>query len=752
MDDRAASIVLQNIFGSYSNRMKSGMALMRKSIHENYQMTMRFIENPTSVWDSFCKNAKLDITNKVDTYCEYKPKFPTARIKFVKDITQSIITRMVTILDAKESVDSKCSVNISYVDCMKYVEDPMHLELASVYKIVSHSIIINSWRVSMCEYTYGDSETDTRLINGPIDKYIVECSYVGAPKLIYVNFLKLVGMLNSDYDYKLVLLKERGTTKLSLPTVITNKFMNETPISKCIIYDVPNTNFQNIVFYENLWKPLDLAVVESGKEILYKEPPNTNILTSKYEAIIYQAICVKDDNDYKVISENHICHFEKARVINNPKSWESVINNHDMFVVSYDNVLYYYSKTFNIQYSVVGVYKYLTLWSFTVPSYLRYYNRPIELQNKNGSWMLEKELTECSDDETETFNKMAIVYSDVFSPLPKISKLSPIIRLIYQYITETNIIGMPHDMVIHIFDENIISSSELIHMCKMDDLILIGKKPSVVNYFDFIIHSKTICSLYSNTLLSSQFPNIEVANNFDINSLIRETSFVNNSVDILYLQNSFDNIDTLPKMIKFKEATNKILSKRGRLYIAFFNADVLNIERNKNAFVDDLINCLFEPAHVYTKQRRRTSNENIFIKRNVDAEELDEIYMRRKRFDNVFTVVYTPQKIETDDFHTYSLEDGYLYVMYPKSLEYIDIYEKIIKSKQLPINSFELEPGIKYYAISQCALELFGKCLLKVVPYKTRVLTNIISRTETFAHLLNSQYEKIFNSLQLNIY
>ena len=743
MDDRAASIVLQSIFGSYSNRIKSGINLIRKSTNENHQIVIRFVEDSNTVWNTFIQNTKSDIIKKSDIYCEYKPKFPTTRIKFVKDITQAIITRMVTILDAKESEDSKCAISISYIEHKKNDDTLTNLELCNVYKIKSKILNMYSWTISLCEYTYGDSETDHRLLNGPIDKYDVECVYVGTPKLIYENFLRLIALLNPEYDYKSVLLAERRYTKLNMPAIITNKFMNEAKISKCSIFDIPNTDFKNIVFYNNLWKPLDYVIVEGNKELMYIEN-SSNILTTNYKTIIKQSICLKIGDEYKSIYD--------FPTIKNISSWSELIDNYSTFVIEYDNNLYYYSDTLHIYYSPESDYKYVSLWNFTLPSNIKDYNVPIELKNESGLWKVIPSVEHNDEEnELEMFNKMSIAYSSKFSELPKTTDLNPIIYLIYQYITETNIISNAHETVIHVFDSNVISSSELIRICEIDELILIGKKPSIVNYFDNIVHPKTICSLYSNTLLSNQFPNIEVANDLNINSLIMKTSFVNNSIDIIYLQNSFSRLNTFPRIIKFKEASKKILSKRGKLFVVFFNIDSLK-PSHEDYEVDDFINCMFEPKYSYNKIRKQTPNESIVIKYDVNENDLNTIYHQRIVV-NSFTVICSSNDINTNLFHKYRIKDKYVYVLYPTDMiRYINEYESILSSNEIPIKQFYLDNEIKYYTLSPRVFNVFGKCNLSVIPYKTKTLTGIISKTEAYAHLLNSHNEKIFNSLQLNIY
>ena len=748
MDDKAISIVLQNIFGSHSNRIRYGLSLIQNSITENYQFVMKFATTPSSIWRRLLLHNASEIVDVSRTYCELRPKFPSTKIKFVKDTSQSIITRSVSLIDIKESEDSKCTMNLSYVDYKK-VSDSVNLESLAVYKLRTQCVHIFSWKVARCEYTYGESENDLRLLNGPVDKYDVECTYVGTPSNILENFLRFIALVDTDYSYQRVLLKQRGIVPLQLPSIITNKFMNHVAVEKCTIMDIPSTDFKSVNVYESIWKPNDVLISEVDNEIYYKAPYTKAILVSKYATIIRQTMCVKCADGYFIVFGDDVNNdnFKMIKPIDTPTSWNDVIANHENFLVIYGDLMYYYSNTLDIVYLPTKHYSYLNLWKFVLPSTVQNYSNPLKLRYEGDKWIINDEIENTTDDtnENEAFNKMSIAYCHRFFTSPKESLLTSIIKLSYQYITETIMINNPHEYVIHVFDPQIIDSTELIKICNMNNLILVGKKSSILNYFNAIVDNKSVRALYSNTSMHETIPNVEVVSTCNINTLLHETSFINNSIDVLYLQNSFGSINTLPKLIRFQRDVSKILSKRGKLYLTFFNMNTLGVH-NDELFMT----VMFEPEYITKRITKKSMSQggNIVIEADINSDDLTKVYQLRSSLTDYFTVV------RSKHFHEYNVNGHYLYVMYPSyyTQKVMAVYDEVIPHGTSPIVPFNLTDDLKYYAIDPRVLRIFGESTYTTIPYKTQVITNIISRTENYAYVLNANNEKVFNSLQINVY
>ena len=776
MDDKAISIVLQNIFGSHANRIRYGLSLIQNSTNENYQFIMKFVETPSVIWKRLLQYNTAEILDVSRNYCELRPKFPSTKIKFVKGTSQAILTRSISLIDVKESEDSKCAMNLAYVDYKKMAA-PMNLETVDTYKLRTQYVHLFSWKVARCEYTYGEAENDSRLLNGPVDKYDVECTYVGTPVSILENFLKLVSLIDINYSYQHILLIQKGIVSLRLPSIITNKFMNEVPVEKCIIMDIPSTDFKNVNVYENLWKPNDISISELNHEIYYKAPYVKDVLVSKYATIVRQTMCVKSGEEYDIVYGEPIdvANFKMIEPIEKPASWDDIMSNHVRFLAIYGSNMYYYSDTLDITYSPTKHYTYLNLWRFTLPLSTFDHNDTLRLRHDGGKWVMAKDVSnkdvsdkdvsnkDVSDNyimadvsESETFNKMSIAYCHKFFTVPKESRITSIIKLLYQYIVETIITNNPHEYVIHAFDPQVIDSTEMIRICNMNNLIIIGKKPSVLNYFNAIVDNKSVRALYSNTSMNDGIPNVEVVSSCNVNMLLHETSFINNSIDVLYLQNSFGAINTLPRLIKFQKDTSKILSKRGKLYITFFNMNTLGIH-NEELF----LTTLFEPEYIIRRIVKKSlmQNGNVLIEKDIDAKSLLKVHELRTPFSDYFTVVQSKTKANvktevSENIFEYAVGAHYLYVMYPSyyTQKEISIYDELIKERKAPIVPFHLLDDLKYYAIDPTILRIFGDSSYTSIPYKTQVITSIISRTENYTYVLNMNNEKVFNSLQINVY
>lgn len=775
MNDKYINIILQNLFGSYSNRILAGINLIQMSTTENYQLSLKFSNNHSVVWEKIKEYDDKEHTFKLHYYTEYKTKFPSTRLKFIKENNQELLTRLITILDVRESQDSNASISIAYVDAKKFCPNNGLCE-HSIYKIDSEHVKLFGWDIANSKYTYGESTKDKRLLNGPIDRTVVECSYVGIPRLIKENLLKLLGLIDKKYDYKSILLDINSVNLFKTPSILTNRFMNKISPRECTIYKTNSTDFYNIITYENLWNPEDVVIVKNGKEI-YNYSKKSDITTKYYSTVISQALCTYSDNTYYILEGDvpiDSPNFHKMEEIKHNTSWANLIKSHHMFIVEKDSNYYYYNNDISINYDVTFPYKTIQLWKFIFPSINQNYNQIIKINWKQGKYYDSEVTKESSDNESDMFDKLCTVYSSKFSKLETITKFSSIIKLMYQYISESIFSYMPHNNFIHIFDFKNISSMELVKFCKINELILVGKKSNIVEYFERLTKENNVGMLFSTTLINDTIPQIEVVNPSEedfINNLIKCTSFINNSIDVLYLQNNFTKLNTFSKLIEFALNSDKILCKRGHLCINFFNLanlnkDIVNLKQQEMDYsidgVSDLelniIDVLFSPS-IVTKRIGHVlqENESILIDRNVDEKELLKIYNIRKDLQDVYTVVISNNEIYDDSFERYKLENKYIYVLYPKYKNIIlseriqCVVHEAFKNKKILMGTIDVD-GLEYYAIDPLLLSVFGEYERVVIPFKTQIINELIAKNSRYTFVTDPVHENILNSMQLNIY
>ena len=776
MNDKYINIILQNLFGSYSNRILAGINLVQMSTTENYQLNLKFSNNHSVVWDKIQKyNTGKDIINKKYSYVEYKTKFPSTRIKFIKEKDQDILTRLITILDVRESQDSNASINISYVDTKKFCTEN-GLSEHSIYTINSEHIKLFGWDIICCKYTYGESLEDKRLLNGPVDRTVVECLYIGSPKSIKENLLKLLSVIDEKYDYKSVLLDINSINLFKMPSIITNRIMNETKIEQCKIYEIDSTDFFNIITYENLWNPEDIVIVKDGKEI-YNYSKKSDITTKYYSTVITQALCTYSNNVYHIVEGSvpiDSPNFSDLKEIKKCDSWSDLIKRYNMFIVKKSSDYYYFNNDISINYDVTRSYKNIPLWKFIFPSINQNYAHTVRINWKNGKCCNVEVTKDTGDCESDMFDKLCTVYSGKYSKLENITKFSSIIKLMYQYISESIFTALPHNNFIHIFDFKNISSIELIKFCKIDELILVGKKPNVVEYFERLTKESNVGILFSSTLINDTAPQIEVVNpsNEDfISNLVKKTSFINNSVDILYLQNNFTRLNTFPKLVEFALNADKILCKRGHLCINFFNLNNLNKSIVKLSVQDvdykidgvsdselRVIDTLFAPT-VITNRIGKILNENesIIINKNISEKDLIKVYDMRKDLQNVYTLIICDDEMMDDKYDVYKLENKYLYVLYPnyKNDELLkrvkDIVSKALTTKEDLIEMINVD-GLEYYAINSLLLSVFGECERVVIPFKTQIINELVCQNSKYTFVADPAHENVLNSMQLSIY
>ena len=776
MDEKSITIILQNVFGSYANRILSGIHLIQKSMKENYQLILKFSNNHSVVWSKFLEENKSDITKKSVIYSIYKPKFPSKKIKFVKTSSQNTLTRTITILDIEEKEkESNASLSMAYVD-VKEDTPNISLELTSVHKIVSEHMILHGWDTSKCNYTYAQDIHDRRLINGPIDRTDVECVYVGNPKHTRENLFKLLALIDESYDYKNILLKNSAMQLYRLPSILTNRIMNSFDIKDCKIYETPSTKFYNIISYENLWSPMDTVITQNGKEIFTKNE-KADSMTKYYSTIIHQALCTFHDGVYFIL-DGHVPvekdDFVQMKCLKGYAEWKDLIDDHDMFAVIHDGKHYYYNKNIVIDYAVNASFKSTCLWKFILPCMSQNYPCTMKIKYRDGKYYETEIVKEIPDKEEEAFNKLCATYSNTFTPLTKDTKFSSIIRLTYQYISENIFSDKPHESIIHIFDTKSIGSVELVKFCKSEKLILVGKRPYVVEYFEKIVKDSDVGILHSNSVITDHIPQIEVINtckNDFIESLIKETSFINNSIDIIYLQNNFTHFNTFPKIVKLAQNASKILSKRGRVYVNFFNLTKINhmlvkteatmpFFNLKGVPLEDiqLIDELFEPyIHTVRIGKLVYKDKNILIEKDINNEELDEVYRIRRLMAESYTVIVSKRSVSNHGFfEEYRLGEVYLYVLYPifenRSMESVvkSVVKEALEKREHVIKTISID--VPYYAINPMLFSVFGECSSVVSPYKTQILSTLISQNPSYLYVINKENESVFGSLQLNIY
>lgn len=772
MDDKAINVVLHNAFGSYSARIASGIKLMQRIAKDNCQIVLKFSKDYSEIWKKCLDATTTGIIESSAVYCEYKPSFSSSKIRFTQNSSQNYITRALTILDIKESETCAASVSMAYVDA-RSCDTQLSLERINIYKVHQKTLDLYRWKISLCDYTYGESEFDHRLERSPIDRSDVECVYVGNIKDMKQNFLKLIAILGENYDYKRILLKSNSATIMHLPQILSNRDMNEIDIFSCKLYEVFGTKFNNIVIYHNLWNPLDIVITENDREIYSKQETYEMISTSKfYKTIITQDISITHEGmRYVLKNDTGLEELFTPMKQFKAKSWQNAIENNSMFMVYYNSKLYYYNKNVVINYSLNSSHKFIDVWKTILPSMNQTRPCTIKLKGCDGKWVNTEIIRSEPDSEELIFNKLCSFYSNKYEKICKSCSISSVILLIYQYITENVLVNRAHEVVIHIFDSQIISANELIKLCNIVKLFLVGERHYIVEYFKKIISSDAMGTISSSSSIVNKTPQIEILNIYKqdfVESLIRDTSFINNSVDAVYLQNNLSIISTFPKLVKFAKDIKSILSRRGHLYIIFFNLDVietntLHICKSDNAFtirgddgrITELILTMFSPK-IYTKRigEQCDKNKSIIINRDVDKKELEEIYIKRAKFEDVFTIIVSRLHIICDKYAQYSIMDGKyeLYVLYPKSyIQYKPLIEYFVKTNTSPYLQFAYD-DVKYYCIHPKLLEVFGEYEYTVFPYKTKLLTSIISPSSGFSSIITHENENIFRSLQLCVY
>ena len=781
MDEKSIIIVLRNIFGSYANRILSGINLVQKSMKENYQMVLKFSKDHSVIWSKFLDASKSDIIDKSTIYTIYKPLFPTTKIKFTKTSDQSTITRSINILSIEEKEkEAICSMAISYIDIKEYNPE-ITLELVSIHKVMSKHIILHGWDISTCSYVYGKTLDDKRLINGPVDRTDVECVYVGNPKTIRENFLRLLALIDEKYDYKNILLQASMVNVSKKPTILTNRLMNTFDIHECKVFKSPSTKFVNIITYENLWLPMDVVITQDHKEI-YCKTFKADSMTKFYTTVIHQAICAFKNDKYYILDgsvpleETSLFIQMEEMDTSSYDTWGDIIDEYDLFSVIHNGNYYYFNKSIVINYAVNSSYKSTSLWNFLLPTMEQNYPCTLQIKCRDGKYYDTSVVEDPADTEEIVFDKLCATYSNKYDKIIEPTKFSSIVRLMYQYISENVFTKRPRDSIIHIFDTQSIGSVELVKFCKTNKLILVGKKQYVVEYFEKIVKDTDVGILYSSSIVNDQMPKIEVVNTCKqdfAESLIKETSFINNTIDIIYLQNNFTTLNTFPKIIQFAQNILKILSKRGRLYVNFFNLTLmnrskLNITTKPPQFTlhdvpesdIKIINNLFEP-NAYTRKLGKflEYTKNLIIEKDIDNIELEEIYNVRKKFEDNYTVIATKMDISMYGFYEkYKFGKIFLYVIFPrfenKLIEGIvkEVVDVVIKNHKDVIETFTNHENISYYAIDPILFSVFGDCTDSIFPYKTRVLGSLISQNPNYLFVVDAENENIFSNMQLNIY
>lgn len=795
MSDKTISVVLQNAYGSYSNRIVSVLNLIQrdtKSIHangqptQNYRILLKFAithhkttdssfastQNILSmpIWELFmeyarCRDAKVITSN--DVYVEYKSSFPNTKYKFIRRIgNEPIMSRLISILNVRESQECISTIDVSYVEHQECDISKCTLTPTYIYRLRRTTLKLFAWDVSLCEYTYGTALDDTRLQFGPKDRIDVEALYVDNTTNLRENLFKLLAIISPDYDYTKLLFKTHSILPVSRqpPILITNRIMNQINPNDVAIYNTQTTDFITLYSYKNLWKRGDFCVMVDSKELLYeKSKPIDTALTKLDDIELAQTICVVNGDKYERVMTDDDAQPELRKLITTPiaikvrpkENWNDIIKRtNGKFVVVTDSQLYYYNKdvvkSLLIMTDQMAMMKSAILWnksSATASS-----NEDTKASSFHRPNNSEQNIDTLDDDVL--FRKLSFRYNNRYYPLTSMhSKMSNVFRYVYQYIFEDVFTKNPHDAILHIFDSNAISSSELVRLCNTKVIITVGDIPSTEEYINDIYYSRPIITFYSTATIYKSIPKVEIVNDFDgnafISQLIKCTSFIPNSLDIVYIENCFTMFNTIPKFNTIVASIPQLLNRRGKLFVAYINANTIT---HVCAKYENVLYEMFEPEECLTTvptDEHATMSVQI-NKRTITSSFLESVYNVRKNCINVNTIVVSKSNIETTTFDKYEYNGEYIYSLdtySPKIKEYV---RHCLSTNKNAMGVITIQ-DLSYVAIDPAILNTIGNITYTITPYRTPIVSQYLSQAHDVWRLLNKENEPILSSLQMAI-
>ena len=757
MSDKTVNVVLQNAYGSYANRIMSVLNLIQRDTKQDYKLLLKFslshFTSTSSIWDVFMEYAKCR-DNKVitssDVYIEYKSAFPSSKYKFVRRIgNEPIATRLISILNVKESQECISSIDVSYVAHQELDLTKCSLVPTHIYRLRRTTLKILAWDVSLCEYTYGTTLDDKRLVNGPNDKTSVEALYVDNTINLRENMFKLLAIISPDYDYTKIVFKTHSISSPSTlsPMLITNRVMNQVPPHKAVIYNTSSTNFITLYSYRNLWRRGDYCVLAESKELLYEKPKPIDTSLMRLDNIkLLQAICVVNDTGtYECVMGDIVITQSLSEIITRPtpipirakENWNDVIRRtNGKFVAVYGSQLYYYNKDIAtnvlILSSPMAISKCATLWSSI-----------IQTNTQQTS-------SDTTSNDAELFRKLTFKYNSKYYLLVSMhSEMSNVFKYVYQYIFEDVFVKNPHDIILHIFDGNAISSSELVKLCNAKTIIIVGDVPTTEEYINDIYYSRPIITFHSTSTIYKSLPKVEIANEFVGNSivsqLIKNTSFIPNSLDMVYIENCFSEFNTIAKFNNIVASIPQLLNRRGKVFVVYLDINTIpDIES------EELLYEMFEPnEYLNTIPTSKHNDKSVQINKSTITQAfLQRVYDVRKMCPT--TIVVSNSDIEHSAFTKYKYDDKYVYSLDAYTSKMKEYVQQCLRTKK---NAFGIitAQDITYCAIDPLLLNTIGTVIYSITPYRTPIVSQYLSQANNVWKLLNKENEPILTSLQMAI-
>ena len=606
--ERNASImVLQEIFNFNTPQILSCIRLMKRFHTKNYQFTLSVSYKYTFLWKHILEELKPEtITSKTSMF--YAPhQYATIEntiFRFVPDV--NILYKSYDFLNVKSSKNgSKINVSLSYIEEEQLSKKNLQKLLKTNYDIYTHTaeeILFGNWVISKASYypTQENVKTETEL---RLDRNIVECQYIGIPENIEMELFDLLALLYPTSNYYGTLL---SLYKFDIPQtkILSNSILNMISPSDCKL--VLTTNVEPIQLYilRNVWKNGDIYVVNKNGNIVYSHFDKSSIQYSftkniKYDVQTKAILCVGKSIIY---GDDDCNYFEKATVttIVEP-DWNSVFEKYPsgiiVTIVSGSLLYLSYSNHIPIYIDVLDTRNEYTFHHTLFDFYLRN-TKPIEAKCtcivRNGDCWTQTE-SSSSDTPTDLFYKFALQYQPKYIKQVTRNNLDQIFKILYQYTNEKILYHTKGETGIVFFDSYTIDAREFISLTSFQRLILVNDKSNIVQYLECIQtrSMETITLLNPGLIIRSTIPKIEVVDNFNVDkmipTLIKNTSFIINSIDTIYIQNEFKYFDTISKLIILKNTIPLIKSRRGHLYISFINIDDIPLQPKISSIIENLM-------------------------------------------------------------------------------------------------------------------------------------------------------------------
>ena len=441
--------------------------------------------------------------------------------------------------------------------------------------------------------------------------------------------------------------------------------LNTISPSNCRLFLTSDVEPVLLYVLRNVWKNGDAYVVSTNGDVVYSHTeklsgPYGFAKNIKYDVQVKPVLCAGKSIIY---GDEDCSYFEKSAIITlDDADWNSIFEKYSSGIIAtlVDGSLLYlsYSDHMPIRIDVLESRNERTFRHTLFDFYLKNI-KPIDsecvcLVKNEDSWQQSTSLS--CDAPMDLFYKFALQYQPKYTKHVTRNKLNPVFKILHQYMTEKILYHTKSDTGILFFDSYTIDSREFVFLTSFQTLILINDKSSIVNYLEDIQTRGVDCVDLLNPGLDARnvVPNIEVIDNFDVSNmiatLVESTSFIENSIDMVYIQGEFKYLNTISKLTAFKDTLSLIKSRKGHLYVSFINIDGLMIRPKISSIVENLM-FIINPVNVSMncKTPKIKKAESLLLRltdREYANEEIQTILKYRESVLNVASAVVV--KIDFD--------------------------------------------------------------------------------------------------------